>query len=67
MYTLVMNLRTVTLDSEYLKKVRSPKGINFLCEGSCKKYTFPVYLNENEGNNIRWWSFSQTCYGGISS
>src|SRR6478735_4347496 len=36
-----MSLSTVTLDSEYLKKVRSPEGINFFAEKRCKKYTSP--------------------------
>jgi len=31
---------TVTLDSEYLKKVRSPGEINFSGRRGCKKYTY---------------------------
>lgn len=50
MYISVHVPRTVTLDSEYLKKVRRPTSIIFLTAISCRKYTYIVYVNDNEWN-----------------
>jgi hypothetical protein len=50
MYISVHVPRTVTLDSEYLKKVRRPTSIIFLTAISCKNYTYIIYVHDNEWN-----------------